>query len=141
MPKSDPRKDIGFSTGNKAQFEQRLVADGLAVQRAAVLQGPLPKNQYTIQIENLVKAFLKGEKVTYKFSGNEIIATLPDKSTINLSNAMKYGNFNHLTFSQQDYDNYIKFLQKNQGKGASAIKPQLRGGAFPTEKDFADNEK
>lgn len=149
------KDQTGFSTGDTKRFENELIASeqrrNINQSRALLQFGPLAKNKYTIEVENLVKAFLSGDAVKYTWGtdhqGNkELIATISDKhttTTINLSNALKYANFNHFSFSDADYSHYVDFLTKqgNFKRNDSRIKPETREGTLPTENYFQTREK
>ncbi|MGD9592980.1 MAG: SidE phosphodiesterase domain-containing protein [Candidatus Berkiella sp.] len=138
---ADIKEHTGFKQGKQKKFEKRLREEGTFTEAKPLLQGPLPKNKYTYQVEGLIKAFLNKEKVDIRWGdNNQIIVKIGDKPEFNLTEAMKYANFNHIELTSDDYKKYVAFLQDKGPKG-SRVKPENRAGGFPDEKFFEEQEK
>lgn len=106
--------------GDKELVEAFLVGDGDEVAKAmhveevpevALEYGPLPKNKYTVELENLIKELLKpgGDHISYEKDGDDLLFIFKEKAH-NLTELLKYANLNHLVFDDEDFQNYINTI-------------------------------
>ncbi|MCS5711996.1 RasGEF domain-containing protein [Candidatus Berkiella aquae] len=101
----------------RSKFEfKRGNADALAkrVEGSKPLeQGPLVKNIFTKQYEELVKGFLDNSEYTYQvleMNNNKIGIINMNGKFYNLNDIMKYANLNHLEFTPEDKEKYVNRL-------------------------------
>ncbi|MGE3318427.1 MAG: hypothetical protein AB7I18_03950 [Candidatus Berkiella sp.] len=100
-----------FFEGKSEQLAQRLDESQSETDNVALVYGPLNKNIFTLQYEELVKAMIRGEpfKLEQNPQTKEFIVKMKGKE-YNLTQILKYANLTHLQFNQQDCDQYLNML-------------------------------
>jgi hypothetical protein len=100
-----------FFSGKGEDLAKRLDAAQADTANAPLVYGPLNKNAYSEQYEELVKGMVRGQKFTLDKNPdtNEYLVKM-DGQEYQLNNILKHANLTHLTFNQQDCDNYLTML-------------------------------
>lgn len=100
-----------FFAGKANDLLQHLDSSTIDVDNVALVMGPLNKNVFTDQYEELVKGMIRGN--TFQLikhpQTNEYTVKMEGKE-YHLTNILKFANLTHLTFDQQDFDNYLTML-------------------------------
>ncbi|WP_133135196.1 hypothetical protein [Legionella rowbothamii] len=98
--------------------------------------GPLPKTDYTFLFEELTRRLMAGEPFTYeKAEDNNNIIRFKNK-VYNLTEIIAYANLDHLTFTQNDLDQYAGYCQNT-----SIVRPENEHEEYPTEEYFEQQNK
>lgn len=98
--------------------------------------GPLPKTNYTLQFEELTRRLMAGEPFTYeKATDNSNLIRFRNK-VYNLTEIIAYANLDHLTFTQNDLDQYVEYCQNT-----SNVRPENEHEEYPTEEYFEEQNK
>lgn len=100
-----------FFSGKTKDLTQRLDSAQSDADNVALVNGPLNKNVYTHQYEELVKGMVRGQD--FKLTQNPVTKEYNVKMNgqdYNLSNIIKFANLTHLEFDQQDSDHYLTML-------------------------------
>ncbi|MDP3560093.1 MAG: hypothetical protein Q8R79_07095 [Legionellaceae bacterium] len=74
-------------------------------------QGPLQKSLYTLQLEELTRKLLQTNQYQLVYLQNEQYILLQDGTRYNLSKILKYANFEHLNFTETDFNHYYRYHQ------------------------------
>ncbi|MDR3504059.1 MAG: hypothetical protein P4L79_15930 [Legionella sp.] len=98
--------------------------------------GPLPKTDYTFHYEELTRRLMAGEPFAYEKAedGSNLIRF--KNKVYNLTEIIAYANLDHLTFSQNDLDQYADYCQNT-----SIVRPENEHEEFPTEEYFEKQDK
>lgn len=99
-----------FFAGKGNVLEQRLDSTESS-ESVALVYGPLNKNIYTEQYEELVKGMVRGLafKLVKDPQTNEYFIKMNGQE-FNLTQILKFANLTHLSLNQQDCDSYLKMM-------------------------------
>lgn len=120
-----------FINGESASLEYRAERarkshkdqEGKELKGEALVRGPLPKNKYTLELERLIKDFLKNPNSKIKKSKKDnhyYINVQDERGTVNkydITTLLKYANLQHLSFTNEDlfrYEFYVRDKRRNE---------------------------
>jgi hypothetical protein len=95
------------------KISKKIMGEGQA-HLTDLKHGPLLKNKYTMQLEHVVKTYLKcdeKDKIEIVKKGEDYFITL-DGVDFNLTKIIKYANFNHLNIDSTYDDLYTSYLSR-----------------------------
>lgn len=100
-----------FFSGKGKELAERLDSTLADSDNVGLVYGPLIKNVFTEQYEDLVKGMISGQdfKLNKNPKTGEYFVKMNGQN-YHLTNILKYANLAHLTFNQQDCDNYLTML-------------------------------
>lgn len=137
-----------FFTGSGENLSKQLDSIQPESESVAYVYGPLNKNVYTEQYEELVKFMVSGQKFKLEVNPQtqEHIVKMNGQE-YNLSDILKYANLTHLKFSQKDCDNYLTMLAtqpmayKPDVDQSDAAGLAVARGKINANKDLTNEEK
>ena len=121
---------------NNAEGIVELLSENNELKTSALIQGPLDKTKETIRLEIFIKNFIGRDddfQVLFDEQEKSYLVTdgsVTSGSVTNLTKLMAKANFNHLSFSAKDNDNFLSLLTRHGvfeegGKSPSAVMAEL----------------
>ena len=132
-----------FITQNGPQLEKAIHEKTVMLEPPVALEaGPLNKDKATIQLEKVIKAFLTAqadpEKPPIEFTiDSKRIYTVLDGHKVDVSALLLNANLSHLSFSMQDADNYMIYINKKDIEFGPSLH-EVEG--TPTMEDYQKRE-